>query len=335
MRSVGENSELRSRVEHAVQTANDEKPDADRELLSAELCTLLSRIELHEQIGTETAQDAEGPDDPFARRLRDRLQSAQVDLGDALTFFEEGLTNASWTLLRAARRELLHVESRQQLEAHRRRLGEEADSKLSGWRRQAVSTLLQGSERATDSRDEPEDGSAYQFDGAALAGIVEAQRILDQEKSHGRRNLEVLKRRATGGAVSLAVVVILACGALAIAAVVGFPQMNSTTALLFDPSSLLVVVTLGALGACLSGLLSLRKRDLSLRITELRSSWLLDAWRPVVGAASAIGVVTILQSGVAGLSVQVGAALVGAFASGFSERFVSRAVDAAARSVMK
>lgn len=252
-------------------------------------------------------------------------------------------TNAAWSMLRAARREMLYTATPAELGAHQLLLSAESQAKLKDWRQNAVTSILAHTDcgltapdgRAPTDLKQTRQGGGLSSNLDIAHGLVVAQAIVDQEKDHRRRNLQALQRRAKYGAGALVVSLLLTVVSLWWAASANLPPVTASTALLLAPASLFVVLAFGALGACLSGLLSLRQHDLSLRMPDLQSGLILATWRPFVGAASAVIAVAILQSGVAGLTVQAGAALVAAFVAGFSERFVARAVDSAASTILR
>lgn len=97
---------------------------------------------------------------------------------------------------------------------------------------------------------------------------------------------------------------------------------------------LLVVMGLGALGSFMSAAIELRDSDRTLRIPDLRVNNTLMWLRPVVGAAGAIIVIVVLQSGLDG-TITVGSTglLPLAIAAGFTERLATRAVTSAEKAV--
>ena len=126
----------------------------------------------------------------------------------------------------------------------------------------------------------------------------------------------------------------LAVGLILLLAGVGgsIPGEVSVTSL----RMLSVVVLFGVLGASVSGILSLAHGGVDGRLSQqVLASWVTYA-RLVIGAASALVMLAFLTSGLATLVLQnvvltPGSVLFVAFASGFSERLLVRAIEPVSR----
>jgi hypothetical protein len=234
----------------------------------------------------------------------------------AVALAQRGAFDQAWTAVKAADRELLEAYGPDELRAEAARLTLEADAKLKGWRADHVRALL--------------GASARQSSGPVVSAraVIECRRVLDDAADTVYRKLGLLRRRLRWSALSLIGTLLLVVAAWLAAAGAGVDPIQRS-GLLDNWSSLLVVLSLGALGAALSGVLSMRDRMIDARVPDLNLSWTLLVWRPVIGAASAFSVVLILQSGVAGLGLDSSAALVAALIAGTTEQVVTNAIGRA------
>jgi hypothetical protein len=92
------------------------------------------------------------------------------------------------------------------------------------------------------------------------------------------------------------------------------------------------VAVLGALGSLLSLALS-RVRSAEERLPQMIEGWLVALMRPVLGAASAIALVVVLESGIQSLVETDGSRIhVWAITAGFSERLLRRTLASVAES---
>ena len=218
--------------------------------------------------------------------------------------------NGAWTALKAASRELLWAYDDAELAQEAARVRAEASDKLRGWRRTCIIEAID------DAAPQP-----------SLRTVLECRRVLDDGLDNSYLKSAMLRERLAVSSVSLFVGLVLV---FAFAGVVGDPEPN----LLANVPSALLVGSLGAVGATLSALFSLRDQELVARIPDLQQSWLLIPLRPLIGAASALVMVLILQSGVAGLQLDSRAALAAAVGAGFSERWATRAVTTASEAML-
>jgi hypothetical protein len=244
----------------------------------------------------------------------------------AKQFADQGNLNDAWTALKAADRELLHAYTDQEIEDEAARVRLEAESKLDDWRQKFIFQCIP----AVDNEIMHERNRC----APSVEIVKECRRVLDDALDNKYRKLSLLRQRLKYSAFALIGSVLIAVAAWLIAIGTGLSP-GDLPHLLSDWRSVLVVLNLGSLGASLSGLLSLRDQKLNVRIPDLREGWALLVWRPVVGAASALVLVLLLQSGVGGLALDSSAALVAAVVAGFSEQAVSGAVGRASAVIEK
>ncbi len=244
------------------------------------------------------------------------------------SFAEAGAYDEAWAAFKAADRELIHAYDTDELETEADRVRLEAANKLVEWRRefvlQRIPQRVPGTPYAGVATDSP-----------AWTNIVkECRRVLDDALDNRYRKLGLLRYRLQWSALSLIASLLAALAAWLIAVNHGL-NPSTATSLLSDWRSVLVVLSLGALGASLSGLLSIREQRVDARLPDLTEVWLLVGWRPVVGAASAFVLVLILQSGVDGLALTSAAAVVAALVAGFTERAVTSAIGSASAAIQR
>ena len=93
------------------------------------------------------------------------------------------------------------------------------------------------------------------------------------------------------------------------------------------------IMLLGAMGSFLSVALT-RLTNLKQKLPEMIQGRLVDLLRPVVGAASAVAIVLVIDSGLQGAVQSEGSKIyVWALVAGFSERLLRRTLNALADSV--
>ncbi len=236
------------------------------------------------------------------------LQDAQVD--------------SAWAALKTAERMLLHTFDAEQLGAEADAARVEGEAKLTGWRRDAVTQLL--GQRDDDGVITP----------VAVADVVKARETIDEHADNVFRKLRFLRRAVLRTSILLALVlgllgVVMALGWIPDGALPDNSPLSSWRLLL-------VVMVLGALGALLSSAIELRDADRKISVPDLRINDTLMWMRPVVGAAGAVIVIVVLQSGLDGaVTVTDVGILPVAVAAGFTERLVTKTVNDAAAAVSK
>jgi hypothetical protein len=94
------------------------------------------------------------------------------------------------------------------------------------------------------------------------------------------------------------------------------------------PRVLLVGILFGGIGACLSGLISFASANSGQRVPERLANVTITSTRPLIGAASGLAAVLLIDSGLLPLARTSEAILViAALAFGFSERLVVGALE--------
>ena len=265
----------------------------------------------------------------YRKVARERLAAGDVDGG--------------WSALKAAEREMLWCSTDDELRLESMRVRMEAGEKLTGWRREFVlaALCLEPVVRPDPCPDPerpggPGDGGGGssgtggdRADCADPAAVQECRAVLDEALDNRYFKLTLLGERLSLATANLIVTLVLAVGFWISALLSDIDPLDAGS--LFDSwTTICLVGALGALGATLSALFSLKDQDLAARIPDLVETWKVVPLRPLIGAASALLAAIVLQSGVGGLSVESGAVVVAAIGAGFSERIATRAVVSAA-----
>jgi hypothetical protein len=262
--------------------------------------------------------------------------SARAHLSKAREALNAGRYRVAWPHVKAARRDLIEGFTSDAILAEAERLHAEAGKKLSNWRGPAVESLLEpilerGAEakRRAKCESPPSDEAVVDLD-AERNRLREARRVFEEHEDNVWWKIEILRRQ-----VGRAGIVLLIALIALIVVVLAFPSVTSRIPLLNDSYAVLVVMGLGALGASLSGVLTPVNEDQTKRIPEIRAQYHVVWVRPLVGAAAAVIVVTVLMSGILGSTVEPRVLAVGALVAGFSERFVGQSVAAASAALGK
>jgi hypothetical protein len=306
---------------------------------------------------TRREQDSPGP---WARSADEHAQNAQRAL-------DRDRFEAGWSALKAAQRELIESYDETEALVEADRILREARDKLDGWRREAIEDALSSAwkrlgdaarlrERVTMSLEalgDADDATAADLRDRVRAAMSEvprrdqdeelaelrtrikaARQVLDVHQDNTYLKLRLLSRHLLWAGVLLLVTLAVAVGTVAIVLGLGWSPSGDEE-LFADARSVLVVVLLGAVGGATSGLITVLNPGTQLRIPDVKAQRYLVLLRPLVGAAAALIVVAILQSGLGGVQADARAALAVAFIAGFSERLVSRAVAAASSAIAK
>ena len=304
--------------------------------------------------------------------------AAQTEIDNAGSHRAGCKLEAAWSALKTAEREMIRSFGPSELVAEARIVRNEADEKLTGWRRASVDDLLPAAlldgvglvsgglalERAIKVRDAPavvetpssvdrvdepptshreEDDAAPSPHAASSDSalvddlrtrLVKAKQVLDTHSDNVYHKFRLLRRAV----ISTTTVFAVLLGALV--AIVALDWVPSTLITENSPLDswrmLLVVMSLGTIGAFLSSATELTNRNEKLSVPDLRVSYTLMGMRPVVGAAGATVVIVVLQSALGGAVTLEPTAILGvAIAAGFTERLVTRTVSSAATAVSK
>ena len=242
-------------------------------------------------------------DSTWATAARALIDNAEADL-------EEGRVDESWKCFDAARRmEHFGLED-EALIARAQALREEA-GKLNPWRKKAVETVLSDLDKAGT---EAKRGRVYH-----AAWLRDEHLHNTYFKIHLLRHQLKILLWILGLALVSAVLVLSTSGALD-----SKPTGDNWR-------TLLAIGLFGVLGASFSAILSLVGTSTQSRIPEQVVNSTVTAMRPLLGAAAALAIYVFLKSGFISLEVTTWAGILAiAFASGFSERLVIRAVEAVA-----
>jgi 8-oxo-dGTP pyrophosphatase MutT (NUDIX family) len=233
---------------------------------------------------------------PWARRARVLLRAAQ-------DFLRRGMIDEGWQALQTARRLEISVMNDDERAAHATGLRAEADAKLVEWRRKTVNEDLKQTV-------------------PSYAALRHAQHIVDEHAQNGYRRLTI----AADHLSSMAVIIgLLLVSLLYLSAVVAIPIANAEV----DSFELTVYVLIfGMLGGAVSAMLPRDRGGARTRIPEQLSAATFSKLRPVIGGASAVVLYVFVNSGlfVSGIELTQGMVLLFAFAAGFSERLIVRAI---------
>ena len=256
------------------------------------LCAAISRL------GVEVAEA--DPNETVAARqylVQARAAAEQFDTG------------SGWAAFQAARRVMLRGTDADRI-VRAASVRAEADKKLSGWRSEAVSDLLR------DPKGSPPTWEA----------IRQAQFQIDESSSNLYRRLDLFASR-----IGYVVVILVVLLALSVAVVESgsLPYLEGTS--LDSLGSLLGIMLLGAIGSILSVALT-RVRGSGRPVPQLIESNFVDVLRPVLGAASAVVLVLVLEAGLQTTIDTSGSKVyVWAIVAGFSERLLRRTLESVAQ----
>jgi hypothetical protein len=190
---------------------------------------------------------------------------------------------------------------------------EEVTNKLHGWRGMAALKLLEGGEQNVP----PE-----------LDALRRAQAQLDENSGNVFRRLDIYGSVLTFVLVGLSVTLAGFCLAVDNH---WLPELQGTP--LGTVRSTIGIMLLGALGSFLSVALT-RVTNRKQKLPEMIQGRLVDILRPVVGAASAVAIVLVIDSGLQGaVQSEDSKIYVWALVAGFSERLLRRTLNTLADSV--
>lgn len=246
-------------------------------------------------------------------------ETAEAHLDQAKQHYEKGKIEAAWSSLKAAQRATITAFEETELALEARRVGREAEEKLRGWRKKAI-------EDALGLSPEPKEDHFP-------TRIRVAREILDEHQDNVYRRIRLLARQLTRAALALIAALVL----LFVIVSMGWAaNLGDGVTVLEDWRALATVMVLGAVGAVVSGVISLAASEVERRIPDLRTQLLLMSLRPLVGAGAAVLAVVVLRSGL-GNAINVSDTGVYAVSliAGFSERVATHAVEAASQSVIK
>jgi len=181
----------------------------------------------------------------------------------------------------------------------------EGNHKLRSWRKEKLYSLLEQKDQVKAN--------------PRLSEVLDAQQTLSDYFSNGYRRLGILRLQVTyleiiAGAAILGWIALL---------LLFKPNLDIESGNLFSPFLTISSLLFGALGACISGILRLEKRSTGQKIPEQLEHLVYTVARPLVGAVSALAVVTFVLVGILDVGSQTpGLYLAAAFIAGFSERLL-------------
>jgi hypothetical protein len=256
--------------------------------------------ELEERISRLAAEDAS-----WAKCARGLLSASGT--AEAAGEFDQ-----AWAFFLAATRMEIFGLDEAELAQRRTVLLVEAQTKLSSWRREAVAALLG-----------PADEARGRTAGAEMAALHAATFIRDEAAGNRWRDVRALGRRIAvlGLLLALAVAGVLLLAWIRPVALSGDHEDAGIRMWAY-------VTLFGALGGSLSALRSVTavgQRGNRTRNPQQVQAWYVTVVRPLVGAAAALGVFAVLAPDVTSTAAMLGLA----FAAGFSEAVIVRAVESA------
>ena len=227
-----------------------------------------------------------------------------------------GNSELGWRCLSAARRMEAYGLEDHERQSRAHVILREADEKLGSWRKKAIEDLLGTSADELSQKVKAED-------------LYYASVILDGHHDNVHRKLRAVRRQLR---------ILTGLAFLAVAAWVVFaPQLMPVAPAepeqiaLGDRGFALALVVFGVMGAAVSSILSLPGAAKGKRIPDLLADLSVMMARPAVAAVCALAAYAFLTSGFLKTNELLATpelALGLAFAAGFSERLVVRAVDA-------
>lgn len=255
-----------------------------------------------------------------------RLYRALHHHNEALVLFSGGFREESWQRVQAAERELLHIADIETLVHAYHRLAAEGREKLSGWRREAFDRALGAEPLPEVDLSAPAGSAAAQTNLARR--VADARLVLDEHFGNEAVRARVIGRQLRLAAFGMAA----ALGLYVLAVDAGWPAKlvgtdTEASVLLTSPAAVAVLALFGVLGAFLSIALTSLSAKGATKVPALEQSYSASLVRPILGAASAVTVGLLLESGLQGIVEVSSAGMIGVgIAAGFTERLLRRTV---------
>ena len=227
---------------------------------------------------------------------------------------KRGDLDAGWGAIHGAERLRVFGMDDTELLTRAASLKAETQTKLKGWRLRATKSLFAPLKLADWLKAKP---PLEEADRVLLRqAVAEALEILNEHSDNLYHRLHLVGRQL--------IFLVAACGFIVVAALWGasfFAPADSD----LGWNCLAAVALAGALGGVVSAMYQLSRVG-EVKIPDALLHGLITSGRPLVGAASALFVYVVMQSGLIGLidaaSVSLEAGLVLGFVAGFSEQFV-------------
>jgi hypothetical protein len=239
-------------------------------------------------------------------------------LREAKKALEIGAVDSAWMYVNELEREMLPALSDEELTARLTSAVEEAREKLSRWRGSAVPRLSAAFGLAGEGVPE---GPVEDAPGAAglrratLAALRETLYHLHSNAHNMYRNINQLRLQVAVASLSVAVML----------AAVWVLNARGFFAALGDgvQDRIPMAIISGLLGGVLSVAHNVSKVDPKRKIPEVKASFLVTLARPIVGAAVAVPVLAVVESGLINIPGEhrLWAILAFCFLAGFSERW--------------
>ncbi len=228
----------------------------------------------------------------------------------ARTLESQGRIDSAWDALNSSRRLSLNELGPAALKDRAVVVKAEVDNKLAGWRREAASAVLIGT-----------DTTSYTVDDVSLA-----QQMLDEESTNKYVKLKIAGRRLLIAALLLALTITGLWSATALGWFGGI-EVNSTSFVLHDGGLFGGVLLLGVFGAMLSLALDLSHSTATQdRIYDLATTQIAAPLaRLSIGAGSAVLTVAAAQAAL--VDGDAPWIYLAAIPAGFSERLVRKSVE--------
>jgi hypothetical protein len=274
------------------------------------------------------------------RLLADEAEDSSLDprtsktvralLNDAVRSAAQHNINEGYDFLNAAKRaSYKKLSTRHERAAVATRIAAEAEAKLSGWRLTTVRDLLDiaaNTHRTAKHSGPSARAHAQRTVPPTIMTLQHAQLMLDENSSNVYRRLDVYGRALKFAFAALVVILI------AMYFVIRGEWLKLSGTALESTGGYIGVLVLGALGSMLSVALT-RLRAPRARLPELFESRLVDWLRPGIGAASAVALVVVIESGIQqAVLAEQRQVYVWALAAGFSERLLRRTLNSLAAS---
>jgi 8-oxo-dGTP diphosphatase len=239
--------------------------------------------------------------------------AAEVLLGRSADALRRGNLQEGWECLLAAQRMEIFDMKGAELSARAKTLRKEA-GKLTSWRQSAVQATLDLLPPDLVDQEEPKDKQHWL--------VFRATRLRDEHFAnlYFRQELSWQQLKIVG-----LILLIVTASAVAL---LTMTEALTPAGQLSHQVLLIAVVLFGAMGAGFSTALSLLQMPLQARIPERMAQWSVTLTRPLLGAVAGLVTYAFLQSGLFQLPENLFVALLAAFAAGFSDRLVLRAVEA-------
>jgi hypothetical protein len=249
------------------------------------------------------------------------LQMCVRLLKQAKEAFAMGDVDSAWMWVNELEREMLVAHSDEELEAKLISAKEEALEKLGKWRGSAVHKLLGATAasdmRRTETSSERKESlmAPYKSRNSTLRMLKETLLHLHSNSQNMYRNMRQLRFQLTIASLSVTVMVL----AMLVLNEMGFFEALGR----HMQERLPMAILSGLLGGVLSVAYTVARADPKQKIPEVKASFSVTAVRPIIGAAVALPVLVLIESGLLNISdnERMWVVLSFCFLAGFSERW--------------